>query len=231
MDDPQRPDQFRAGDPHDAQGAGRQFAADRRLGKQRDPGVDLHRPLDRLDVVELHHDLGLGVVTGQGPVELVADDEVAVEADHARAAQLAEAHLDAVRQRVAGCTDEHDRLLPPRLRLQRARAARVADDADVGLPLLDRLDDAIGVEVFETDVGLGVPAHELLHVAAHVVEADGVDRRHAHAARDLVMQRPDRIHQRIIAGDDLPAAVIEHLPLAGRRQGPLGPLDEPHAEL
>jgi hypothetical protein len=140
-------------------------------------------------------------------------------------------HLDAVRQRVAGCTDEHDRLLPPRFRLKRARAARVADDADVGLPLLDRLDDAIGVEVFETDVGLGVPAHELLHVTAHVVEADGVDRRHAHAARDLVMQRPDRIHQRIVAGDDLPAAVIERLPLAGRRQGPFGPLDEPHAEL
>ena len=54
--------------------------ADRRLGQDAHAGADLHRLLDRFDVVELHHHADVHAALPQVAVDLLADDQVAVEA-------------------------------------------------------------------------------------------------------------------------------------------------------
>ena len=62
------------------------------------------------------------------------------------------------------------------------------------------------------------------------MEADGIDRGHAHPSGDLLMKRPDLVLEGVIAGDQLAAAVEEHLPFARRHQRPLRPFDQCDAE-
>ena len=87
------------------------------------------------------------------------------------------------------------------------------------------------MEILQPHVRLRMPAHELLHVAAHVMQPDGVDRRHAHSAGHLLVERPHLILEGIVGGDDLPAAVEERLAFGRGRERPGGPVDEPHAEV
>jgi len=71
---------------------------------------------------------------------------------------------------------------------------------------------------------------ELLHGSAHVVEADGIDRRHADPAGDLLVERPDLVLERVIPSNQFTAAVEENLPFAGGQQGALRSLDELHSQ-
>ena len=164
------------------------------------------------------------------PVELVADDEIGIEADKGQVVEILETDRIPGSERVGGGADEHEGLLAPRLRLEGLRAPRVADEPQIGLATLDRFQHSIGVEVFEADIGPGMEGGELLHRSAHVVEADGVDRRHANPAGDLLVERSDLVLERVIPGNQFPAAVEEHLPFAGGEQGALRPLDELHAQ-
>ena len=231
VDDAERPHELVVGEADHRERPGGQFAAHRRLGEQGDAGVDLDGPLDRFDVVELHDDGRFAAMGRNRPVDLVADDEAVVEGDHPLAVEFTERHLHSARKRVAGGADEHHWFLSPRLGLDRPRAPRITHDADIGLPLLDRLEHAVGMEVFESHIRLRMPAHELLHVAAHVVEAHGIDCGHSHAARHLVVECADLIFEGIVGGNDLAAAVVEHLAFAGGRQWPLRSFDQPHAEV
>ena len=231
VDDAERPYEFVAGEADHRERPGGEFAAHGRLGEQGHAGVDLNGPLDGFDVVELHDHGRFAPMGRNRPVDLVADDEAVVEGDHPLAVEFTERHLHSARKGVAGSADEHHRLLPPRLGLDRSRAPRITHDADIGLPLLDRLEHAVGMEVFEPHVGLRMAAHELLHVAAHVVEAHGIDCGHPHAARHLVVERAHLVFEGIVGSNDLAAAVVKHLAFASRRKRPLRSFDQPHAEM
>ena len=65
----------------------------------------------------------------------------------------------------------------------RARlAARIGQDAEVRLVVEHRLDHLVGVQALEEHPRVRIGGHERLHVAAHVVQADRVDRGHPHRA-------------------------------------------------
>jgi hypothetical protein len=132
---------------------------------------------------------------------------------------------------MVGSADDHQPLLPPRLGLDEPRAPRVADDPEVGIAVFDRFEHPLGMEVFQADVGLGMLPAKLLHVAAHVVEPHGVDRRHADSSRHLLVERADLVLQGLVLGDQLAAAVEKDLALAGGHERPLRSLDQLHPEM
>ena len=88
----------------------------------------------------------------------------------------------AARQPVARVAHQHHGLLAERQHLERPARRGVREDPEVGLVPQHRLDHLVGVEALEQDPRVGVHRHERLHVAAHVVEPDRVDRRHADGA-------------------------------------------------
>ena len=172
MDDAQRPDEFFVTDPHAGERAGRHLAEHGRLRQERHAGVDLDRPLDRLDVVELHDDIRLHAACRQHPVDFMANDKVGIEAHHRLAFEGGKLDRLTSGERMPGGADKYHRLLPPRLRMDGPRAPRITDDTDIGLAMFHGLQHPLRVEVFEANVGLGVLAHEFLEIAAHVVESD-----------------------------------------------------------
>ncbi len=56
-------------------------------------------------------------------------------------------------------------------------------------PWMHRLDDLVRVQALELNARFRIERHEALHVAAHVVEADRVDRRHPHRSVDPRLHR------------------------------------------
>ena len=87
---------------HRPERSGRDFPPDRRLREECDAGVDLDGPLDRLDVVELQHDIRLGPVGRKDSVEFVADDEIGVEADKGEMIEVVETDRVPGSERVGG---------------------------------------------------------------------------------------------------------------------------------
>ena len=67
----------------------------------------------------------------------------------------------------------------------------IADQAQVGLIVFHRFVDAVRMQILEPHVGLGILAEELLQIAVHVVQADRIDRGHAHPAGHFFVQRAD----------------------------------------
>ena len=86
------------------------------------------------------------------------------------------------------------------------------------------------MEVFQSHVGLWIAAHKLLHRAAHVMQSNGIDSGHAHAASHLLVQCPYLVLQRLITGNNFSTPVEKNLPLARGCQGSLGSFDELDSE-
>ena len=63
-----------------------------------------------------------------------------------------------------------------------------------------------------------------------MVQADGINRGHAHAARHLLMQRADLVFQGGIALHHAAAAVVINLPLGSQHKRPLRAVNQQHAQ-
>ena len=75
--------------------------------------------------------------------------------------------------------------------LERPRRDRVGEDPEVRLVVHDRLDDLVRVQAFEQHPRLRIRRLERLHVPAHVVQADRVDRGDPDRAVDALPGRLD----------------------------------------
>ena len=95
--------------------------ADGRLRQDAHSGPDRHCLLNRFDVVEFHHDSNAYRTLSQIPVDLLADAQVAVEADEVLAGEVLSRNRPLARQGVFGMANQ-DHLL-----------AAQRDDAQVGL--------------------------------------------------------------------------------------------------
>ena len=94
-----------------------------------------------------------------------------------------------------------------------------------------RLDHLVGMEALEQDARVRVHGHEGLHVAAHVVEADRVDRRHAHGALHPMPGRGEVRPRPLEARQEGPARLVEAAPLRRRLERPAGAVQELDVEL
>ena len=97
------------------------FAAHRGFGEKRDSGVDFDRPLDRFDIVELHHHPHLNVVQVEHAIDLTADRQVVIEADHRLTVQLLQTDGRFFGERVRWGAHQSHRLFPPGQGLDGAR--------------------------------------------------------------------------------------------------------------
>ena len=84
--------------------------------------------------------------------------------------------------------------------LERPRRDGVGQDPEVGLVVDDRLDDLVRMQALEQHPRLRIRRLERLHVPAHVVQADRVDR-----------GDPDRAVDALPGGLDLGARLLEVL--------------------
>ena len=134
-------------------------------------------------------------------------------------------------QPVIGMADEGHGLLAQRHHAERAVGRRVGHDAEVGLAGQHRFHDLVGMQALELDAGLGIERHELLHRPAHVVQADRVDGRHPHGAVDPGLDG-GHLGLGLLPGlEDAAGGHVEGLALPGDHEGPLGAVDQHHAEL
>ena len=134
-------------------------------------------------------------------------------------------------QPVRGRTNQHHPLRAQRNHLQVGRGGGIGDDPQVDFAVQDRVIDLVGPQVFQPHLGLGITPHEVLHAAAHVVQPDGVDRGHAHQPGDLHAKRADAGLDRIVEFQDLAKALETGLALGREHEGPLGAIDQLHAEM
>lgn len=96
--------------------------------------------------------------------------------------------------------------------------------------LFDRIINAVRVLILEPHVRFGVVAQKLLQVSAHMVQPDRVDRDHAHAAGNLLVQGPHLVLKRNVALHQFTAAFVIRFPLGSQHEGPLRAIDELHAQ-
>ncbi len=196
-----------------------------------DAGGDDDGLLDRLDVVELHDDVGAGAVLPQRPVDGLADRQRPVEGDEALTVEVGGHDEPATREPVIGMAHDGHRLHAQRHDGERAVRRRVGHDPQVHVAVRHRLHHLVRVQALELDVRLRVERGELLHGAADVVQADGVDGGHAHGA---VEPRLDGGHLRLRFLPRLEhraARLVERLTLGAHRKRALGPIDEGGAHL
>jgi hypothetical protein len=127
--------------------------------------------------------------------------------------------------------DEHHGLLAEREHLERPVRRGVREDPEVGLVPQHGLDHLVRVEALQQDARVGVHRHERLHVAAHVVESDRVDRGHADAALDALPRggelRPGLVELR----QESPAGLVEPSSFRGRLERPAGAVQELNVEV
>ena len=134
-------------------------------------------------------------------------------------------------QRVVRRADQHHPLRTQRDHAQVGRGGRVGDDAQVDLAVEHGVVDLVRAEVLQPDLGLGILPHEVLHAAAHVVQPDRVDRRHADQPGDLQPQRADAGLDRVVQLEHLAEALVADLALGRQHEGPLGAVDQLDAEM
>ena len=85
------------------------------------------------------------------------------------------------------------------------------------------------MQVFEPHVGLGMRGQKLAQAAAHVREADRVDRRHGEPRRDRFVQRADFALQIVVTLHNDARAFVKPLAFGRDHKRPLRAIDELHA--
>ena len=79
-------------------------------------------------------------------------------------------------------------------------------------------------------MALGYWLEKLLQIAAHVVQADRIDRHHAHPAGNFLVQRAHLVFQGVVALHQLAAALVVGLALGRKHEGALGAIDQLDAQ-
>ena len=129
---------------------------DRRLGDDGDAGVDFHRALDGLDVVEFAHRLDVDLVFLEQLVGGLARGDVLVEADEFVLRQFLDGGLLAPGQRVVRRADEDELVLVKGDDFQLAVLHRERDEAEVHRVVQHVLIHEVRAAVFDADVHLRV---------------------------------------------------------------------------
>ena len=135
-----------------------------------------------------------------------------------------------VRQPMLRMTHDHHGLAAPGDRSKRLGVFGIADDAQVGVAVLNDFAHAMGVEVLQPHLSAGMLRGEPLHERAHVMKADRVDRRHDEAAGLGVVERADLLLELFVAADNFAAAVVEALAFGSKAERPRRPVEQLHAE-
>jgi hypothetical protein len=126
---------------------------------------------------------------------------------------------------------EGHRLRPERHDGEGAVGRRIRHDPDVRLALHHRFHHLVRMQAFQLDARLRVKRHEALHVPAHVVQADRVDRSDAHGAVHPRLHRRDLGPRLLPRLEQPPTGLVEGLALGGHDERALGAIEEGDAQL
>ena len=226
VDDPEWPQEDLVREVHGRERPRLHLEPHRGLGQDGEPGADLYHALDGLHVVELHHVADLDAIASEQPVGLPAGRDVALVADQRLAGQLADRDPAMAGERVVGRAGEHQAVVPEGQHGDAGPPRRIRHHADVDVALEDVLVDAARAAVGEVEVDLRVGLQVALDLRGQLVEADRVDGRHPHRARDHVGQRLEaRLHV-LVALDDLLAHLVKDLARGGELHVAARPLEE-----
>src|SRR5205085_8994329 len=141
---------------------------------------------------------------------------IALEADETLAAQVADRHALAPRQFVVRTTYEDQPVAAKRDDFDLRARDRVSDNANVYRVVDDIFVDFIGATVFDVNVGVRKILDELFDDGRQLVQANRIDRRHAHLAADRIAHAFHLVVERVEAFDDFAAALIKRQ-AGGRR--------------
>jgi hypothetical protein len=138
----------------------------------------------------------------------------------------------AARQPMGRVADQHHRLLAERQDLERPVRRRVRQDPEVGLVAQDRpRPPCEGAGTPSRHAGIRIHRHERLHVAAHVVEPDRVDRGHADGALHALPRGGELHTGPVEIREERPAGLVEAPPLRGRLERPARSVQELDVEI
>ena len=115
--------------------------------------------------------------------------------------------------------------------LERPRRDRVGEDPEVRLVVHDRLDDLVRVQAFEQHPRLRIRRLERLHVPAHVVQADRVDRGDPDRAVDALPGRLDLDARLLEVLQQRSARLVEEPPLLRRLKRAPGAVEQRHVQV
>ena len=116
----------------------------------------LEQALERVDVVDLLRDVGLGAVLAQVALDVARHRELRVEAHHRQAVEIGGGHLAAHREAMVRRADHAHALVAQRPHLDAAPAPRVRDDAEVAGARAHRAIDLFRALVVDADLDAGV---------------------------------------------------------------------------
>jgi hypothetical protein len=177
-----------------------------------DPDAHLHRPLDGLDVVHLHHRVELHALLPEEPVERLAGGGLAVEGDARGVGQGGEGDLRLAGQRVARGADHRELVVPEGNDVHPRPRLGVGHHADLRRAEDDVIVDLIAAAVDEPHVHLGVRFEQPLLDALQLVQAYRVDGGDGAGAGDLRRLLADLLLHLAEAGENFLAAAEEPLP-------------------
>src|SRR5262245_48109034 len=188
MNNAERPGKATARQRHGDKRSSVDFAPEGRFGQNRHTGTDFDSLLDILDIVEFRGDFDGNLVLPQKSIDFPADRQAAVEVDVPRALELIQPDRRLPRERMPGRTSQHHPFFTPWPDLQLERSARKGDEAQIGGAVANPFVNAVGMKIFELNVGARVLRAKALDIATHVPETDGIDRHDLDRSRELCLR-------------------------------------------
>ena len=170
-------------------------------------------------------------VLAQRAVDGLANRQVVVEGHELLPVEVEGGQGPAPGQPMRRVDDDHHGLGAEVDDLERPRRDRVGEDPEVGLVVQHRLDDLVRVQAFQQHPRLGIRRHERLHVPAHVVQADRVDRGDADRALDALPGRLELAARLLEVLQQRPAGLVEALALLRRLERAPGAVEQRHVQL
>src|SRR5215471_10382835 len=213
------------------QRAGFNFTQHARLWKDAHARLQGDRMFDGLDVVEFHRNVDVYTVLPQHLVDGLSDTEAPIERDEVFSLQITMGHLLSFCQWVQTMAYEDHGLGMPRHDRQRPVQRRKGKDAEIGFVVDDGFDDLVWMQVRQPDLRVRVSLRELLRINAHIVQADGINHRHADGAADKSPLGCDLGLRFFKVIQENHAGIKELLSFGCHHEGPFRPIDELGAEL
>ena len=110
------------------------------------------------------------------------------------------------------------------------RGDRIGDDSHIDLGVENRLVNLLRRKVVELDLHLRVVHHKPLHVAAHLVKTDRIDRGDLDLFLVAAAHRSDAVENRVVRLDDLPERLVADFPFGGEAERTFRPVDQRHTD-
>ena len=164
-------------------------------------------------------------------VDGLAHRQVAIEGHELLPVEVAGGQGPAPGQSMGRVDDEHHGLGAQGHDLERPRRHRVGEDAEVRLVVQHRLHHLVRVQAFEQHPRLRIRRHEGLHVAAHVVQADRVDRGDPDRAFHALPGRRSSTRAFSKPCSSVAAGLVEELPLLRGQERAPGAVEQRHVQL